>query len=1043
MPTLHPIPFEAGNVDITVSAPVAPLSIFESLLANKPFPDDAFVDDAIALGTISAAANKEFRLDKVKFSAGGDAFAGLGVYRSGEKLFAQLQAEGLDEPMVSRLDLPDLTTKNIYALRWGYLIKASAKGAVALGPTISFGASGKVEGFYGLLRVLDRKRKALDAINETIASWKVPRQIAVPSDLPVGSWVIAETDGEIKMNVGVAYGYDFNWVREDLTLGGLSGDFGLRIEMGVKAQLGFNASGRYAVVVGREDDSESLRLQIFKLRQQGWTFAFDAAVSAQVEQNLIPDNFKDFVRGVFNVNGHQALHDILKEFDKWTNPNKKLVDLLGAELVDYAKAMVKEVTGFDPDTDINKAIDTLRKPLELWRGLPHKVTSILYGLLQEKVPLHELRDFLQQVVTLADPQNLADAITDQLRRIDFFETPVGRWLTAIAEEGILSLLAKVSAEREKIAEIAQKTLALLDGSLVEDILRKLQTWIEEKLGLSEIINVIHQADFDKMDQWLKKRLSDFLGKSIVFEELEKIKGAINKVQAKADEFYKKGFQVLIEKYQAEFNYSYQKTTTRTALLDVTFDFAADAASAGKFFKQALNGNFNEILARQLPGVTLNKGVLTHEIKRRSHLEVSLPYFSSTLDHISQSFAEGEAVDAVDGRLWVFNLKASDVVKKKTSMSRLSIAMQMTKKPGIRQFTEEDHEYNYTLRLIKKNARREYLEDKLEVLVNEYLASEFSGEGKQSFSTYLTDLDKALDEKDIPGSNEFGDILIGLDVNVPEKALSAWKKVPTEKNDPVYTLMSECVQKFLRRYIPYCYFQESEQFDNLMAAYPLLVYSALPPLYKVQLKSGNQLILIDGIVPEWEFQESDLRNEVLSQLCAPRLLEVILPRVHKQLQGMPDQLANYKSSLIGKMISLKQPHTKGFFEGLMIFESDLIKKIHKACQNLRKHLDAQNLEDAVESLAKFGDTLTQAFHEDLNSIYAGSTLRSLSPLLFIEVTKVFDKKLADKLTPTAMLELMILPKQSPFPLEDYFKGKKPAPSEVALQQRIINLGTLSP
>ena len=1040
MPNIQPIRFEAGNVDITLIAPDDPLNIGQALVANKPFPDDAFQNDAIALGRISAAASKEFRLDKVRFGVGGDAFAGFGVYRSSEKLFDDLRMEGLDEPMVRRLDLPDLNTKNIYALRWGYLAKASAKGAVALGPTISFGASGKIQGFYGLLRVIDRKRKALDAINETIASWKVPRQIATPDDLPAGSWVIAETDGEIKMNVGVAYGYNYNWVREDLKLGGLTGDFGLRIEMGVQAQLGFNASGRYAVVVAREDDRESLRLQIFKLRQQGWTFAFDAAVSAQVQQNLIPDNFNDFVRGVFNVNGNQALHDILREFDKWTNPNRKLVDLLGAELVDYAKAMVKEVTGFDPDTDIDNAIARLRKPLELWRGLPHKVTSVLYGLLQSKVPLNDLRHFMQQVVALTNPQNLADAITDQLRRVDFFETPVGKWLTAIAEEGILSLLANVSEERARIAEIAQKTLALLDGSLVEDTLRKLQTWIEEKLGLDKIISVINEANFDDMDRWLKKRLSDFLGKSIVFEELEKIKGAINKIQAKANEFYVKGFGALMEKYQAEINYSFQKTTTRTALIDVTFDFAADATNAAKHFKQALNGNFSEILAQQLSGVTLNKGVLTHEIKRRTHLEVSLPYFKSTLEHINQSFTEGEAVDTIDGRLWVFNLKATDVITKKNSLSKLSVAMQMTKKPGIRQFTEEDHEYNYTLRVIKKNARREYLEDKLEVLVSEYLSSEFSGESKQPFSTYLSDLDKALDEKGIPGSDEFGDILIGLDVNVPDKVLSAWKKVPTDKNDPLFTSMSECVQKFLRRYIPYCYFQERKQFENTTAAYPLLVYGALPPLYKVQLKSGNQLFLIDGIVPEWEFQESPLRNEVLSQLCAPRLQEVILPRLHRQLQGMPDQLANYHTSLIGKMISLKQPLTKGFFEGLMVFEANLIGRIHKACQNLRKHLDTQDLEEAVESLTKFGESLTHAFHEDLNSVYTGSTLRSFGPLLFIEVTKVFDKKLADKITPAAMLELIVLSKESTFTLEDYFKGQKPASSEVALQQHIINLGT---
>ncbi len=504
MPNLPPIRLEAGNVDITLIAPAAPLPIGQALLNNKPFPDDAFQDDAISLGEISAAANKEFRLDKVKFGVGGNSFAGFGVYRSTQKLFAELKAEGLNEPLVQRLDFPDLATKNIFALRWGYQAKASLSGSVALGPSISFGASGKVEGLYALLRVLDRKTKAFDAMSDTITSWKMPKQIAAPSDLKPGTWVIAETDAEIKLSLGVAYGYNYNWVRESLTLGGLSGDFGLKIEMGVKAQLGFNASGRYAVAIGRASERETLRLQVFKLRQQGWNFAFDASVSAQVKQNLIPDNFDDFIRGVFNVNGNQALHDILQEFDKWTNPNKKLVDLLGTELVNYAKAMVKDVTGFDPDTDIDKAIARLRKPLELWRGLPHQVTSVLYDLLRTKVPLDEMRAFLQKVIEFTDSEKIADVITDKLREVQFFETPIGKWLTAMAEEGILSLLANVSEEQARIAEIARKTLALLDGSLVEDTLRKLQTWIEEKLGLDKIIAVVNQANFQDMDAWLKK-----------------------------------------------------------------------------------------------------------------------------------------------------------------------------------------------------------------------------------------------------------------------------------------------------------------------------------------------------------------------------------------------------------------------------------------------------------------------------------------------------------------------------------------------------------
>src|SRR5262245_14026622 len=213
MPQLLPIHFEAGNVDITLTPPNSLLSISQALLDNQPFPDNAFQDEAIPLDAIKASANKEIKLDKVKFSAGGSLFSGFGVYRSSRKLFDALRAEGLDEPMVGRLDFPDLSTKNIFALRWGYDARGTINGAVALGlpgqPGVSFGASGSREGLYALLRLMDRNAKALDAIGETLNSWKMPRQISVPGDLKPGTWVIAETDGEIRLTLGLTYGYNY------------------------------------------------------------------------------------------------------------------------------------------------------------------------------------------------------------------------------------------------------------------------------------------------------------------------------------------------------------------------------------------------------------------------------------------------------------------------------------------------------------------------------------------------------------------------------------------------------------------------------------------------------------------------------------------------------------------------------------------------------------------------------------------------------------------------------------------------------------------
>src|SRR5215204_4914903 len=108
MATLDPIHFTPGNVDITLTPPAAPQAVGAALAANQPFPNNAFTDGAIALGSIGAEASKDFTIDKVKFikkiEVGGKLFAGFGVYRSGEKLAEALKAQGLDsfdEPAVS------------------------------------------------------------------------------------------------------------------------------------------------------------------------------------------------------------------------------------------------------------------------------------------------------------------------------------------------------------------------------------------------------------------------------------------------------------------------------------------------------------------------------------------------------------------------------------------------------------------------------------------------------------------------------------------------------------------------------------------------------------------------------------------------------------------------------------------------------------------------------------------------------------------------------------------------------------------------------
>lgn len=1036
---LEPINFEAGNVQITLEPPVNTPAVGEALIKNTAFPPEAFSNGVIPLGSIGAKASKSFSLGNANVKFGAGIGGGFGVYRSTPALLADLQDRGMDQPMIDRLNFSSPTEMDLYAMQWNYNAEASVNGEVAMGVGVTFGASGKNEGLFATVRSMKRTAKARDAIVETLKGWRMPRQVSQPEDLKPGTWIIAENEGSISLSLGVKYGYDYSWMSEKFKLGGLSGDIGLKIEMAVGASLGFNASGRYATVLCRENSDKKLRLQVFKMRQQGWTFAFDAAVSAKKLGSFPPKDFEQFIKGVFNLHDLQVLKDV----EKWIDPNTDLKTELGNALVEYVEGMFTEITGIT-SAKIDKVIDWLREPIERWHALPNKVASLISDFLKKSTPLDDLKTFLTQLVELTDEQKLKDEIISRLLFADFFDSTPGRWLTAIAGEGILSLLANFEVERERLKKFALQTLAILDSGEIEDRIRELQVWIEKKLGLDAIFAVTNQASFDAIDTWLKKRLSDFLGEEIDFAALREIQKAIDNFRKNnvLKEFYDKGLEAISKKYTAELHYAFQKTTTRTALLDLTFDFSTDPANAAKYLKQALNGKFYEILESQIPGVQLNEGTLTHEIKRRTYLEVGLPNFRRSVEHITRSLAQGRAVDTAEGRLWIFNLEAEDVVAKKRSLSRLSVAVQLTGSSTVRNFDAEGFKYDYTLLLAKRKADRKYLETRLTDIANEYFASQFESPGKGTFSIYLSDLDKALDARGIGGSDEFGTTLTSLKVSLPGKVLGAWKNSPSDPRDPIYMAMSRQVQRLLRRWILRCYVQETKQYHLTEIIYPLLAYSSLPPINKLKFSDGIPII-VPNAVYDWDYRDENVRNAVFSRYSGSVLRE-ILTSIRAELNAADDSWASkYDEDLMGTILALHKSSSgtinikRNNFESLVFREKEIIDGIVEAGTTFRRFLDARRIEDALESLAKFGEKLTDSFNENLGGIYArGSGIRPLGSLMLVEIAKILDPTLS--VQPTAMLELIFLPETSAFDPVDFLDGKRPEPNLIALQQRIVSV-----
>jgi len=1023
-----------------------------ALASNSPFPQRQ-----IELGNaqVNASASKDVKFgnqsSSVTFSGSASAFAKLGVYFDPKQMLAALQ---LDDDIAPGMNVASDANSLFVALRWGYDLAASTKGALALGApgAITFSATGSREAKYAVVRRFDKTTGALDSLTETVNSWMLPSQVDSLDDFRPGTWLVAEIDGSIAANLGAQFGFDFNWIRQ-AQLGGLSGDIGLRLQLGIAVALGFQASGKYALVIGRDsldDANKQLRLRLFKQRMKGWNFALNARAMVQ-PQTFLPADFDDFVKAVFGVYGPQVVKD-LALVKQWTDPNQSLPDLLSGVGIDYAKQLLQEVTGLDPEALFNEAKTRLAGFLDLWNQLPHDVATRLWKIVERETNLDALkgeltaiRDIAQKIAG-ANQDTVKGILADVLKNVSFFQTPLGGWLESAAGGRLLTALTSLNEfkQLQKIAGMTSDILTkdILSGNPIDSILVKLQQYVSKRLNLAEVEKIIDQASFDKADAWLKAKLSAFLGKQLDLTAVNQIRGTINTLIGQGEAFYAKAVKALGSKYNFQFSYAYQSATTSTALLDIVFDFNQPVADS---LKQALSGNYDTLLVNQIPGVSLGQAVLTHEIKRNSHIEVSLPFYNSTIDHINQSLAKLTVADEDEGRLLIYELDADDIVTVKNKRdSRLAIGG-FLKVPAneVRVYSTDALNYSYSFKQVKGDMKRADLQFQLKPYVDLYFPKTFqqTADAAGSFVTLIGDLDRTIDEIEPNGTDNFGNTLVSLQVSLPSVVASAWLKAPQDKASPRYMDMSRRLQMKLKQLIPYYYFQNVKKYGDIAPATVLLVYAALPVSTSAKLINDQFTINTDTDV-YWNFPAPEFRRAMVSHPRTLARLSADLVRVNELLlaYGMggtagfftPDRAEVLQNEAM-------QGTNDALLRSLLFVEADIVRGAHKAAQQLAAFTSTAGSKpsEAIEALAEFGTEITETFNNNIRSLFGGDRIRPLGTMAFIEAASALDPALG-VVEPVATMDLIVVKQQSQFQLPTFLEGAAPDNSDIVIRQRFVNV-----
>jgi hypothetical protein len=966
--------------------------------------------------------------DKVSFTAQAGVFAGFGVYRKGDSLLRKLGDRAEDFSLDAlEFDVDDQSLLGV--LRWGFSTEGKANGTLALSAvgTATLSMSGSKEGLFAVIRRLPVTMGARAVIQEIADSWMLPRQITSIDQVAPGTWLIAEVVGGFGVKLGAQLGYDFNWVREDKS-GGLTGDIGLRLQMGINAAIGFSASGRCAVVVSRDSDEKQLRLQFFRLKTRQFDLSLDASLGIEAIDTLLPGKIDDFISAVFDTHGQQILKD-LKVVEKWTRPETKLSDLLAGAGVGGAENLIAHLSGVTPDKLQEKfdavhdnAVSFIRK----WHELPHTASATILKLVEEKADLTEVRKVSNLLGTISGDQ-LRTLLDTQLSRIDFFHTPVGRLLESTADNHVLGLL---SLPIHEVHGIGKRISALLDGSTSEETLQKFQAFVATQLHLNNILNVVTDTDFARLDPLLKRKLANFLGQdNIVLKDLEKVRKSVNVLLEKREEYYEKALEALHRKYNFALNAAYQSTTSDEALLDATFDFSHDSASVSTFFQQAVQGQFDILLANQPSQVKLAVGKISHGVKRQTHVDVTLPFLDSSQSHLNDSLASVEVLPNSGGLL--FKLKSSDTVtasnQRKSTLSLVtSLSQSNPSAAGVR-LHQDSLEMNYTMLFARRNMKLKHVRAQIGPAAKTFFKTTLP-----NIPAFLEFLDRQSEDVLPNGPNVLGNGLISLQVSLSNTAASnaghAWLNLPKERTADVYVDLSNAIQLSLKRNIHDCVFSSPEAYTSAIAsAQTVIAYCAVIP--RAQKATGNTDF------PYWDFVDRKERRIMLDKPQTLNRMKDLLARAGEVLAGdsdaqsfRPEDAASILSS-----ISADDP----VLNSLFFSEAEVIKHAFEGGLQIAA-MQNDTPSNAVKALEAFGAKLTEAFNSNITSLL-GPGLQALGTRVFLDASRSLDPARAAVMEETsAMLNLEFLKSDGKFDADKLLADGRVSAADLAFADRVVEL-----
>jgi len=1028
--TLTPTDNRKPTINVTGDS-----AVIQAIVLNQAFPASP-TDISIAQLNAQASTGGSFNLPgvndaPVSFNVSAGVSAGLAAYQTPSKIAADL---GFTSDDGKQLNIAFPTDPNdcFLAVRCGFDVSGKASGNIALNAAVNvnFGASGKANGLFAFVATVDKSMPARDAFVRLLDSWCTPAAVAAGTDpLPAGCWIISEATGQLQANLGVTAGYDFNWLKS-LKLNDLQGDIGLRISLGLQAMLSAQLGGKYYLVLNRESDASGIRLRLFRATTKGWGFALHtgANVILSTSDTLTPKKLDDFIRAILGIHDAQLLKFL---------EASSLSDITNALSGEFLQAL--HISG-----DVNKAFADLQSFFKSWNDLPHTVTSVIWKYANDIPGLTAIQQAAQTIAQLqeGDIHSFLDSL---LHDVSFAQNPVVEWLEAAAASSLFDLY-----ESDQFAPLrtnAAALAALLDGSTVQNFLTKLHRQVDTALNLPALEQALNANDLTGVAAWVTEQLADFAGVDLsqLKANIAKINAAIKTVRDKAQEIYQATVKALNNTYGFSLDYAYNASSTDSALVDLVF---ADTDSARSSLADAINGDFTQIFATQIPGVTLNTCTLAHALKRHTHIETHLPWWSGISDDLATGYAQATLADSDSGRVQFFEAGATDTatMQRSTGLKRFaSCSIGVSGKSlGVRQYNVTAVDFGYSFVTAKAAMTGSQFQYEFGPAANTYFPNVFGSQNPDpshaTFDSWVHDWDGFTSQPPVSAAaGVIGNTWTNLQVRRRAQSGVDWVSALLDNTlTPDYRAMSVAMQNTIRKYLLLAYCSDPSRLGNLPSKgtgiSAFLVYTAMP---------GKNDFILDGpeLIPKpngnlvWDVLDTKLAPAMTSTFAfAP--LQANLASIVNLLSGIP-QLKNKASAysnpaqIMGFVINDDTTSMQPYLD-LLESEKAVIDGAKHAFEGLRNTGDKPLLQ-SLPDFSKALIDLVSKFNSALSSLSLDSpqVMRLFAPLVFQAAVEAL---LGNPVVLSFDATLDVAVMKGATPLDP---AQPPSPGDTLLRQRIAS------